>query len=107
MQPTVGASAVNSSQVEYDLQAHYIGGDVRSKPLGRDLRVLNPATNEVLALAAAGGATEVDAAVAAARRAFDDGPWPRLKVQQRAEILRRDRRAESARMPTSSSQGDG
>jgi len=38
---------------------------------------------------AAGGQADVDLAVSAARRAFDDGPWPRLKPAARAAVLRR------------------
>jgi 5-carboxymethyl-2-hydroxymuconic-semialdehyde dehydrogenase len=49
---------------------------------------LNPATNEVLAEAADGGQREIDAAVAAARKAFDEGPWPRMSAAQRASALR-------------------
>src|SRR6202011_6074498 len=36
-----------------------------------------------------GGTAEVDAAVSAARRAFDEGPWPRMAASQRAAVLRR------------------
>lgn len=88
MQPTAGATAVNGSQATYDLQRHYIGGKFVPSRSGETFESLNPATNDVVALAAAGDAAEVDAAVGAARGAFDDGPWPRLKVAQRAEILR-------------------
>jgi betaine-aldehyde dehydrogenase len=35
------------------------------------------------------GAADADAAIAAARRAFDVGPWPRLKGVERAAVLRR------------------
>ena len=57
MQPTAGASAVNSPQVAYDLQPHYIGGEFVPSRSGETFESLNPATNEVVALAAAGGAT--------------------------------------------------
>jgi acyl-CoA reductase-like NAD-dependent aldehyde dehydrogenase len=36
-----------------------------------------------------GGALDLDAAVAAARRAFDAGPWPRMAGVERARILTR------------------
>ena len=36
-----------------------------------------------------GDASDADAAVAAARRAFDDGPWPRMAPAERARVLRR------------------
>ena len=49
---------------------------------------LNPTTNEVLAFAADGREEDVAAAVAAARRAFDEGPWPRMSATERAAVLR-------------------
>ena len=70
-------------------QQHYIDGRFRSSASGATFETLNPATNAVLAVAADGGEEDVAAAVAAARRAFDDGPWPRMPVAERAATLRR------------------
>jgi 5-carboxymethyl-2-hydroxymuconic-semialdehyde dehydrogenase len=70
------------------LQEHYIGGVFTPSVSGETFESLNPSTNEVLALAAAGDAADVDAAVTAARRAFDEGPWPKLKAADRASVLR-------------------
>lgn len=53
------------------------------------LDVLNPATGEVIATTPAAGSSEVDRAVRAARRAFDEGPWPRMERGERAKILNR------------------
>jgi 5-carboxymethyl-2-hydroxymuconic-semialdehyde dehydrogenase len=71
------------------LQEHYIAGAFRPSVSGATFESLNPATNDVLVHAAAGDEQDVDAAVRAARQAFDDGPWPRMKAQERATILRR------------------
>src|SRR3954463_9757947 len=71
------------------VQEHYINGRFRPSASGATFETTNPATNEVLALAADGGEEDVAAAVAAARRAFDDGPWPRMKASERAAVLRR------------------
>ena len=62
---------------------HLIDG----KPIGsgRSFQTLNPATQEVLAEVAAGGAQEVDAAVDAARRAFPK--WAGLPAPQRARLI--------------------
>ncbi|ORB32278.1 aldehyde dehydrogenase family protein [Mycolicibacterium parafortuitum] len=49
--------------------------------------VLNPATEDVIAEVPEATPADVDAAVAAARRAFDDGPWPTMKPAERAKIL--------------------
>jgi len=71
------------------MQQHYIDGRFRPSASGAIFETLNPTTNEVLAPAADGGEDDVAAAVEAARRAFDDGPWPRMKAAERAAVLRR------------------
>ena len=73
----------------YGTQEHYIDGRFQASAAAETFISLNPATNEVLALASAGEAEDVDRAVIAARRAFDEGPWPRLKAAERAAALRR------------------
>lgn len=47
----------------------------------------SPATGEVVARFANGTVADVDRAVAAARQAFDEGPWPRMTGIERAEVL--------------------
>jgi 5-carboxymethyl-2-hydroxymuconic-semialdehyde dehydrogenase len=74
---------------EIGLQRHYIDGEFRESVSGATFTTLDPATNEPITEASDGAAADVDAAVAAARRAFDDGPWPRLKAAERATTLRR------------------
>src|SRR6266853_1845634 len=56
---------------------------------GRSFDTFNPATGEVLTQVAEGGASGVDQAVAAARKAFDDvnGPWRKLSASERGKIL--------------------
>jgi 5-carboxymethyl-2-hydroxymuconic-semialdehyde dehydrogenase len=81
-------AANGASQAEYDLQRHFIDGAFVASAGGETFESLNPSTNGVLAQAAAGDAADVDAAVSAARRAFNDGPWPRLKAAERAGVLR-------------------
>ncbi len=66
---------------------HYIDGSYVDSVDGDAFDVLDPATNEVYASAAAGTQADIDLAVAAARHAFDDGPWPRLQPRQRSRIL--------------------
>ncbi|MFI1358834.1 aldehyde dehydrogenase [Streptomyces sp. NPDC020898] len=68
--------------------AHHIDG--RDEPGGGAVfAVVSPRDGEVLAEVADGGPAEVDAAVAAARRAFDTGPWPRLAPAERGRVLLR------------------
>ena len=78
-----------SSAVRVDLQRHYIGGAFRESVDGGTFATLNPATNALLGFVADGAAADVDAAVTAARQAFDEGPWPRMKASTRAQTLRR------------------
>src|SRR3954451_12553424 len=74
---------------EIGLQRHYIDGEFRESVAGGTFTTLDPATNEPITEASDGQAADVDAAVAAARAAFDEGPWPRLKAAERANVLRR------------------
>jgi aldehyde dehydrogenase (NAD+) len=53
------------------------------------LKVINPATEGILAELPLGRPEDVEAAVAAAREAFDHGPWPRMSPRERSAILAR------------------
>ncbi|MBN9252858.1 MAG: aldehyde dehydrogenase family protein, partial [Mesorhizobium sp.] len=50
---------------------------------------VDPATGEVVATFARAGEAEVEMAVAAAREAFDNGPWRRMRPFERGRILHR------------------
>jgi betaine-aldehyde dehydrogenase len=65
----------------------FIGGEWVDATRGETREILNPATNEVLALAAEGSEHDADLAIQHARRAFDSGPWPQMRAQERAEYL--------------------
>jgi aldehyde dehydrogenase (NAD+) len=56
---------------------------------GERFAVVNPATEEVLSELMGASAAQVEAAIAAARRAFDSGVWSDLPAAERAEALRR------------------
>jgi len=66
-----------------------IGGRALPAASGATRDVLEPTTGRLLAVVPEGDAEDVDAAVEAARRAFDEGPWPRQYPQQRARVLAR------------------
>ncbi|MGE0044567.1 MAG: aldehyde dehydrogenase [Hyphomonadaceae bacterium] len=53
------------------------------------IEVVSPSSEEAIGFAPDGTAADMDRAVAAARRAFDHGPWPRMSVKERADILRK------------------
>jgi gamma-glutamyl-gamma-aminobutyraldehyde dehydrogenase len=67
----------------------FIDGEFRNAASGRTFVTENPATGEVLAEVAAGDAPDIDAAVRAARRAFEDGRWSRLAPAERKKVLLR------------------
>ncbi len=54
---------------------------------GERLDVVNPADGGVIASIPAGSARDIDRAVAAARRAFESGPWASLPAGERARLL--------------------
>lgn len=67
----------------------FIGG-VWETPLGdRTIRVVSPHTERVIAEVAAPSTADADRAVAAARRAFDEDPWPRTAPAERVAAVRR------------------
>jgi phenylacetaldehyde dehydrogenase len=65
---------------------HFIDGKACPSASGATFAVLDPATGAQIAEAAAGDAATVDAAVAAARRAFE-GPWRRTPPAERARLM--------------------
>ncbi len=66
----------------------YIDGRFEEAADGGTFSSINPATGEIIALAARAGLADVQRAVEAARRAFDTGPWPRLSPEERSRYLR-------------------
>jgi aldehyde dehydrogenase (NAD+) len=66
-----------------------IGGEWCEAASGKRFATLNPATEQVLTEIAEAGQPEVNAAVAAARKALRQGPWPMMTGAERGRILRR------------------
>jgi phenylacetaldehyde dehydrogenase len=54
---------------------------------GKTFATYNPATGEILAQVAEGDRADIDAAVQAARRAFDKGPWTRMTASERGRLI--------------------
>ncbi|WP_406631952.1 aldehyde dehydrogenase family protein [Amycolatopsis sp. WGS_07] len=63
--------------------------DGEQRPANRTRSLITPRTGAELARIPWGGPADIDAAVAAARRAFDEGPWPRLPPSERKAMLLR------------------
>lgn len=66
----------------------FIDGGWVAPRSGRQITVLAPATEEVYLTVAEADVSDIDCAVAAARKAFDQGPWPRMTHAERAGYLR-------------------
>src|SRR5256885_15053818 len=64
-----------------------IDGKWMSSVSGRTFETINPATGEVIANVAEGEAPDIDRAVKAARRAFDQGPWRKTNARERGRLL--------------------
>jgi acyl-CoA reductase-like NAD-dependent aldehyde dehydrogenase len=58
---------------------------------GFEIPVIDPSNEKQVSVLREADAAEVDAAVGAARRAFDAGPWPRLTLDARKDVLYRIR----------------
>ena len=65
----------------------YIGGSWVKPKGGEAYTVFNPATEEAIGEVPVGTAADADAAITAAREAFDHGPWPKMEWRERAVIL--------------------
>lgn len=68
---------------------HIIGGAEVPSIDGRTMESIDPYTRDPWATVALGSPADADAAVAAAREAFDSGPWPQMGYEKRQEILHR------------------
>ena len=67
----------------------FIGGKWRDAADGQTMTTVNPATEEAITEVAQAGTTDADDAARAARQAFEDGPWGRMRGSERARVLRR------------------
>ncbi|HSL72062.1 MAG TPA: aldehyde dehydrogenase family protein, partial [Longimicrobiales bacterium] len=79
-----------TAQLEVNRQASdrlFIGGEWTESAAGKTFPVHNPATGELLTEVAAAERVDVDAAVRAARRAFEDDTWRNLDATERGTLL--------------------
>jgi aminomuconate-semialdehyde/2-hydroxymuconate-6-semialdehyde dehydrogenase len=67
----------------------FVDGAFAPAASGATFATYDPASGEKLADVSAAGAADVDRAVSAARRAFDEGSWPRTAPAKRAAVLRK------------------
>ncbi len=67
----------------------FIDGKWTSGTANRSITVIDPATEEAIGKVPDTSLEDARAAIAAARRAFDEGPWPYMKPKERGAVLRR------------------
>ncbi len=65
----------------------FLGGEWKAPQEGGSREIRNPANNEVLAVVGDGAPSDAEKAIDHARHAFDEGPWPRMRAQERAGFL--------------------
>jgi acyl-CoA reductase-like NAD-dependent aldehyde dehydrogenase len=65
----------------------FVAGRWQAPISGETYQPVNPANEELLAPVGRGDERDIDLAVAAARKAFDDGPWPRMSPHERGRMV--------------------
>lgn len=103
MAETMNASRQGASRQGEEWMRHpdrvFIGGKWTEPCSDRKIDVVSAHSEDVIATVAEAMEQDVDQAVLAARKAFDDGAWSGLSPQERAHYLRRISTALEARMP--------
>ena len=81
-----------------DRDTFFIDGRWARPATGDVIEVVSPHTEQVVARVPQGRPADIDAAVAAARRAFDEGPWPRTPPAERIDVVQRFSHLYAARL---------
>src|SRR5437588_12950760 len=81
------ATAVMESNVKIGPTKLLINGKWVDSVSGKTFPTINPSTGEVITQVAEADAADVDKAVAAARAAFDKGPWRKMSASQRGVLI--------------------
>ncbi|CAO2040816.1 unnamed protein product [Urochloa humidicola] len=87
--PTPASEEPIQPGVEIKYTQLLINGNFVDAASGKTFPTLDPRTGEVIAHVAEGDSEDIDRAVAAARKAFDEGPWPRMTAYERCRVLLR------------------
>src|SRR5881628_2820814 len=82
-------SSAKKSPVKIRQTKMLIDGKWVDAASGKTFETVNPATGQVLARVAEGDKEDIDRAVKAARRTFDDGRWARMNPAERQRLLLR------------------
>jgi acyl-CoA reductase-like NAD-dependent aldehyde dehydrogenase len=85
--PRAGKAAKAPDFLKGPAKQLLINGKWQPAKSGKTFETVNPATEQVLTRVAEAGQADVDEAVKAARKAFEEGPWPRMRPAERAKYL--------------------
>ncbi|KAM7506636.1 hypothetical protein LguiA_017089 [Lonicera macranthoides] len=91
--PRLSTAAAFEEPITPPVHANYtkllINGQFVDAASGKTFPTLDPRTGEVIANIAEGDSEDINRAVSAARKAFDEGPWPRMTAYERSCIMLR------------------
>jgi len=78
---------MSSPETKVSPRKLFINGEWVDAASGETFETVNPATEEVVTTVAKAGPEDVNRAVAAARKAFEEGPWPKMSASERGRIV--------------------
>jgi aldehyde dehydrogenase (NAD+) len=78
---------ISKEEVKIKQGKLFINGKWVNSVSGKTFDTLNPATEEVITSVAEGDSADIDLAVTAARKAFEDGPWKSMDARDRGRVL--------------------
>ncbi|XP_077217557.1 benzaldehyde dehydrogenase, mitochondrial-like [Tasmannia lanceolata] len=88
-----GTAVAAEEPITPPVQVNYtqllINGQFVDSASGKTFPTLDPRTGDAIAHVAEGDAEDINRAVSAARKAFDEGPWPKMNPHERSRILYR------------------
>ncbi len=84
---TGGAFDPQQALSQHVLSNFYIGGEWVAPQSDRKLELISPVTEECFLKVPEASEKDIDRAVRAARKAFDEGPWPRMTPQERSTYV--------------------
>ncbi|KAL2523661.1 Aldehyde dehydrogenase family 2 member B4 [Abeliophyllum distichum] len=73
-------SGIITPPIQINYTKLLINGQFVDSASGKTFPTLDPRTGEVIAQVAEGDAEDINRAVSAARKAFDEGPWPKMSA---------------------------
>ncbi len=83
------SETIENPDIKIETGKIFINGEWRESSSGETFETINPANEEVITSVAKGTEEDANAAVTAAREAFDNGPWGKMGGKERSKVLLR------------------